>query len=132
VLPGVVEPAPEWLHGDIVFLSEEDVTEPEMAVQWRERVPTVVLTRGRDGYTVWDALGRHDIAPAPGCERDPTGAGDVFATAYLVRYGETGDVLESARFGAAAAAVSVEGIGIESVATREQIEARLSAAEASG
>ena len=132
VLPGVVEAAPEWLCGDVVFLSEEDVTEPEAAERWREHVPTVVLTRGRDGYTVWDAMGRHDIAPVAGCERDPTGAGDVFATAYLVRFGETRDGLESARFAAAAAAVSVEAAGIASVATREQIETRLHASGVSG
>jgi hypothetical protein len=132
VVPGVVEAAPDWLCGDVVFLSEEDVDEPESAERWRDRVPTVVLTRGRDGYTVWDGMGRHDIAPVAGCELDPTGAGDVFATAYLVRFGETSDVLESARFAAAAAAVSVEGVGIASVAKREQIEARLQASGVTG
>ena len=130
VTPSEVEPAPEWLRGDVVFVSEEDVTNPEAVQQWRERVAVVVLTRGRSGATVWAAGARHDVAPAPGCERDPTGAGDVFASAYLVRYAETGDALQSAHFAAAAAAVSVEGHGIESVATREQIEARLAASEA--
>jgi sugar/nucleoside kinase (ribokinase family) len=130
VIPGEIEDAPAWLHGDVVFLSEEDAVDAESAERWRERIPTVVLTRGRNGYTVWDAMGRHDIAPVPGCERDPTGAGDVFATAYLVRHHETADVLESARFAAAAAAISVEAAGIASVATRGQIEARLSAAGA--
>ena len=130
VVPGDVETAPTWLAGDVVFLSEEDVVDPEAAERWRERVPTVVLTRGRAGYTVWDSMGRHDIAPIASCEKDPTGAGDVFATAYMVRYSETKDVLAAARFGAAAAAVCVEGRGIDSVATREQIEARLNASEA--
>jgi hypothetical protein len=127
VLPGEVEPAPEWLQGDVVFLSEEDVRDPEAAERWRAQVSTVVLTRGRAGFTVWDAAARHDIPPVRGCEKDPTGAGDVFATAYLVRFGETRDVLESARFAAAAAALSIEGHGIEAVATRPQIESRLSA-----
>ena len=127
VIPAAVDPTPEWLRGDVVFVSEEDVLEPDAAERWRGRVATVVLTRGRDGYTVWDALGRHDIAPAVGCEVDPTGAGDVFAAAYMVRFGETGEVLESARYAAAAAAVSVEGRGIEALGTRAAIEARLSA-----
>ena len=128
VVPGIVEPAPPWLYGDVVFLSAEDIEDPRAIEQWRQRVPTIVLTRGRAGYTVWDATGRHDREPVPSCEKDPTGAGDIFATAYLVRYGETHDVLEAARFAAAAAAISVEGPGIDSVATREQIEARLSTA----
>jgi hypothetical protein len=131
VLPGVVETAPEWLHGDVVFVSEEDVEEPEAVSQWQARVPTVVLTRGRSGYTIWHAGGRSDIATAESTEKDATGAGDVFATAYLVRYGETHDALEAARFASVAAAISVEGSGIESVANREQIEARLSVAAVS-
>jgi len=126
VLPGLIEPAPQWLHGDVVFLSEEDIVDGEAVEAWRARVPAVVLTRGRSGYTVWDRLGRHDIAPVPACEKDPTGAGDVFATAYLLRYSETHDVLESARFAAAAAAISIEGAGITAVAERAQVEARLS------
>ncbi len=132
VLPGLVEAAPEWLRGNVVFLSEEDVDDVDGVESWRERIETIVLTRGESGYTVWDAGRRHDIAPLAACEKDPTGAGDVFATAYLVRYGETKDVLESARFGAAAAAVSVEGAGIEAVGDRSQIEARLSAAGVRG
>jgi sugar/nucleoside kinase (ribokinase family) len=129
VIPGSVEEDPPWLRGDAVFLSEEDVTDADGVAAWRRRVPVVVLTRGGAGYTVWDAAGRHDIAPVPACEKDPTGAGDVFATAYLVRYHESGDTLAAARFAAAAAAVSVEGAGIEAVADRAQIEARLRMAE---
>ena len=49
----------------------------------------------------------------PSEEVDATGAGDTFATGFLVRYRETGDVGEAARFGAAAASLSVEGVGVE-------------------
>lgn len=125
VVAGALEASPPWLHGDAVFLSQEDVTDAEAAETWRRHVPVVVLTRGQTGNTIWDARGRHDLSPLPACAKDPTGAGDVFATAYLVRYDETHDVLASARFAAAAAAISVEGIGIEAIGDRAQIEARL-------
>ena len=61
----------------------------------------------------------------PEVEVDPTGAGDTFATALLVRLRETGDLLASARFGAAAASLSVSGVGVTSIPGREEIEARL-------
>ncbi len=100
---------------------------PKQCRSGRTRAPVVILTRGRAGYTIWHEGARSDLEAAVSCEKDPTGAGDVFATAYLVRYGETHDVLESARFASVAAAISVEGSGIESVAGREQIEARVAA-----
>ena len=132
VRAGTIEAEPDWLHGDTVFLSEEDVDDPDAAEQWCGRVTTVVLTRGRAGCTVWNSGSRYDIEPIVAREEDPTGAGDVFASSYLVRYGETPDVVQSARFAAAAAAVAVEGTGIAAVGNRSQIEARLHAAEVTG
>jgi len=56
-------------------------------------------------------------------EVDATGAGDVFAAAYMVRIHETGDALSAARFASAAAALSIRGEGIAAIAGRDQIEA---------
>lgn len=122
----VVEPAmppPGWLGGDTVFVSEEDVQDPENVGAWQARTPIVVLTRARRGCTVWDASGRHDLPAFETKEVDPTGAGDVFATAFLFRLRETGDSLEAARFGAAAAALAIRRPGLEGIAGREEIEA---------
>jgi sugar/nucleoside kinase (ribokinase family) len=130
-VPGEVEPAAPWLIGDIVFVSEEDVTEPEAVASWLRYVPLVVLTCGARGFTVFDDDGRHDFAAVPVREVDPTGAGDVFAAAFLVRWRETGgDLGETARFAAAAAALSVQGVGLQGIARREQIEALLAAGAA--
>jgi sugar/nucleoside kinase (ribokinase family) len=58
-------------------------------------------------------------------EVDPTGAGDTLATAFLIRFRETGDLVESMRFGAAAASISIAGPGADATATRAEIEERM-------
>ncbi|HZQ82987.1 MAG TPA: PfkB family carbohydrate kinase [Gaiellaceae bacterium] len=46
-------------------------------------VREVLVTHGSRGSTVYFA-GRHEFVPAHSLRRDPTGAGDAFATAYIV------------------------------------------------
>ena len=65
------------------------------------------------------------IRDSPCIEMDPTGAGDVFATAFLLRYQETGDPLEAAAFGSCAASCVVEGLGASQLGDRAEIERRL-------
>ncbi|MPZ47758.1 MAG: sugar kinase [Dehalococcoidia bacterium] len=127
VVAGRVEARPAWLAGDAVFVSEEDVIDPEAVSVWQRVVPVVVLTRAGRGCSVWDATGRHDLAAFATNERDPTGAGDVFATAFLIRLKETGDTMAAARFGMAAAALAVRQAGTESIGGREEIEALIAA-----
>lgn len=116
---------PAWLAGDVVFVSDEDVADADSVAGWREHVSVVALTRGRSGCTVWHAQGRHDISAAVVDEVDPTGAGDVFAAAFLAHYHEARDAVAAARFAAAAGALSVRGEGFEAVAGRDEIEALL-------
>lgn len=127
VLPGAVDPAAQWLIGDIVFVSEEDLIAPEESAAWVACVPMVVLTRGPRGFTVFDDNGRHEFPAMTASEVDPTGAGDVFATAFLIRWKETGNLAETARFAAAAGALAVQGVGVEAIPTRAQIESALGA-----
>ena len=56
---------------------------------------------------------------------DPTGAGDVFATSFLVRYHETGNPLEAAAFAACAASCAVEGLGTSSLGDRQEVTRRM-------
>jgi sugar/nucleoside kinase (ribokinase family) len=132
VFPGRVDPKAPWLQGDVVFVSDEDVHDPERVETWLDRVPVVVLTKGRSGFAVFEKARRHDFPSFETREIDPTGAGDVFAAAFLVRWHETGNLHETARFAAAAAALVVQDEGLGAVATRAEIEAVMAANRVEG
>lgn len=110
--------------GDIVVLSEEDINQDsEWVERLAERYPLFVLTAAERGVRVFqDGASTH--VPAPAAEPvDPVGAGDIFASAFAIRYDETGDPIEAARFANQLASGSVERVGLESVPTSEQVEA---------
>jgi sugar/nucleoside kinase (ribokinase family) len=115
-------------HSRALFVSEEDLppaeTEETLA-RWTAQVPLLFFTLGYRGSRLWSD-GRWQNVPAfPAREVDPTGAGDVFAAAFLARYLETDDVAQASLFAAAAAAVSVEAVGTAGVPSRAQVEERL-------
>ncbi len=120
--------APFWPGCDVLFVSDEDLAGDEsMLKRWSREVPIVAMTESCKGARVHAHGSWRRIDAFPEAEVDPTGAGDTFATALLVRLRETGDVYEAARFGAAAASISVAGVGAESIPSREEIEERLRA-----
>ncbi len=61
------------------------------------------------------------VPPRPADELDPTGAGDIFATAFLLRLDETGDPLDAARYANVTASFGVEGQGVSGIPTHEQV-----------
>ncbi|MQG21043.1 MAG: ribokinase [SAR202 cluster bacterium] len=84
--------------------------------------PILVVTQSAAGARMKLGDSWHEIPPTKVNSVDPTGAGDVYAASFLVRLYETRDPLESAHFAACAAALSIEGIGVTRIPTREQIE----------
>ena len=114
-------------HVDAAVFSGEDVEDQRGIDRWAAMVPVLILTKGREGASVHYGGCWRRVAPFPAREVDPTGAGDVFAAAYLVRFQETRDPLESARFGSCAASFCVEAKGTDGIPTRSQVERRLSA-----
>lgn len=114
-------------HLDALILSLEDIDyEWERLAPAFDYVPLIVVTEYRDGSTVFQrqADGRVyevKIPPRPAVEVDPTGAGDIFTTAFLIRLEETKDPLQAARFGNVAASMSVEHMGVTGIPTRQAI-----------
>lgn len=117
---------PFWRAADVVFVSDEDLAGGRAELEvWTKDAGIVAMTESHKGAQIYTD-GRWRSMPAfPETEIDPTGAGDTFATAFLIRLHETGDVAEAARFGAAAASLSVSGVGAASMPERAQIEERM-------
>lgn len=112
----------------VVVASEEDIEGDERALKsWTKDVPIVVITDGLRGARVHVEGGWRRIDAFARREVDPTGAGDVFAAAFVVCLAETGDVAQAARFASAAASLCVAGEGIAAIGGREEIERVLAA-----
>ncbi len=111
----------------ILVLSDEDLGEyNERLSAYVALTRIVVLTHGRRGCTVYQRARMPFDSPAfQSQEVDPTGAGDVFTTAFLIRYSETNDVKEAARFANCTASFVIEAIGTTGIPTREMVEKRL-------
>jgi 1D-myo-inositol 3-kinase len=122
------EEAPAILpHVDVLVLSEEDLSGDCEAMEgFQHQTRIAVMTQGPKGCVVFtNGLERH-VPGFPTREVDPTGAGDVFAGAFLIRLQETGDPFQAARFANATASFCVEALGITGIPTRAQVEERLS------
>lgn len=116
--------------GRWVFLSVEDAGSPERAAVFASLACDVganaVVTAGETGINVYRprrAMESWHAIPARS-QLDPTGAGDTFATAFLLRLAETGDESLAIRFALAASSLAVERSGVHNIPTRGEIDAR--------
>ncbi len=129
---GLVE-ARDWedaltalVRADVVSMSEDDHVAPEeLAEEFPGRA--FAVTKGAKGVRVYAQGDVYDLPAFRAVEVDPTGAGDVFAAAFLIALRERQPVVRAARFAACVASFAVEAPGIEGIPTRKAIEARLEA-----
>ncbi len=114
-------------HLDVLILSIEDIggdlDQIDFFLNW---TPLVIMTQYREGSTVYwrrtqEVVHVIQVPPRPAREVDPTGAGDTFATAFLLHYRQTGDPLISARYANVTASFGVEGVGVEGIPTHQQV-----------
>jgi sugar/nucleoside kinase (ribokinase family) len=119
------DPARDLAGVHALFLSEFDLPAGSKARDLLAHVPMVLLTRGWEGVTLFTREGARDVPSLPRQEVDPTGAGDVFAAAFLVRYHETGDPEEASAFAACAASCVVEGVGASTLGDRAEVVRRM-------
>jgi 1D-myo-inositol 3-kinase len=116
-------------HLTALILSDEDVRgDPDCIQRWITMTRTLVLTHGARGATVYHRGTAAHLPARPAREIDPTGAGDVFAAAFLIRLHETfvhtgvEDPWEAARFANVTASFSVEGLGFSAIPYRAAVE----------
>ena len=122
--PDALGDAASFLHrADVAILSREDVGGDDAYIaDLARRARMLVITDGWHGATLYMGGASQRIAPRPTSEVDPTGAGDVFATSFLLRLAETGNPFVAARFANVAASISVEASGMDSVPYRTRVE----------
>ncbi len=116
-----------WTGCDVIFVSDEDLPGGDRSLleRWTREVPVVVMTESWRGAQVWSGGSSRRMDAFPEHEVDPTGAGDTFACALLVRMREKAPIDDAALFAAAAASLSVSGVASASIASREEIERRV-------
>ncbi len=110
----------------ILVLSLTDVGGDRVAAdQILTSVKIGVETLGPEGCRVYHNGDAVHIPVRTEEEIDPTGAGDIFAAAFFVRYSDTGDVVKAAQFANACGSLSVGKIGLTSVPTLPEVKAQL-------
>lgn len=108
---------------DVSIISIEDVDGNwSIAERWAAQTATLIVTMGDLGCTVFHRGQRFVVPPRPAQPVDPTGAGDVFAAAFTVRYVETGDLWLSARFANVTASMSIERPGPQGSPLRHEVD----------
>jgi len=127
VFPKLWEGAAEVLdYARVVVFSEHDVQKDESVIQSYARLAEIlVVTMGARGARVYH---RGEVRHFPAFETvevDPTGAGDVFAAAYLIELERSDDPYAAAHFANCVASFVVEKPGTEGIPTLEQVEKRL-------
>jgi sugar/nucleoside kinase (ribokinase family) len=120
-------------HVDVLVLSEEDLNGNASLMDEYVRLTRIaVMTLGPRGCVVFTEGNQVHVPGYPAPEVDPTGAGDVFAAAFLVRLSETQDPFEAARFANATASFSVQGVGVTAIPMRAQVEERIAKFKVAG
>ena len=124
VSPARWEGAEPFLRrADAVIVSREDVGGDEAYIEeLATQARMLLITDGWHPVVLYRAGQRYHVSARPTQETDPTGAGDVFAAAFLIRFAETDDPLVAARFATVVASMSVEGPGMAAIPDRERVE----------
>jgi hypothetical protein len=111
---------------DAIVLSEEDVDHDWSLIQrWTRLAKLLVATQGDRGCTVFERGRRWQVPAFPVDEVDATGAGDVFAAAFFIRFRESGDPVAAARFANCVASFVVQVIGPNGIPSSAEIGRRL-------
>src|SRR5579859_3863929 len=131
---GVVH-AVEWAEADrvlarahAVVISEDDVADAAVIKEWARKARMLVVTlgdRGCDVYRQAEAAPFHSPAFKSATEVDPTGAGDVFAAAFLWHLHKSGgDWRVAADWANCVASFVVERRGVSGVPKLAEVEKR--------
>ena len=106
-----------------VVMSIEDVNRDlEQVESMAHQTRILCLTEGEAGAVLYWNGDRRRFRPIEVHEVDATGAGDIFAAAFFMRYYNTRDPWEATRFATNLAARSVTRVGLNGIPTAQEIE----------
>lgn len=98
----------------VTFISTEDVSDPRHIDAYARAANVLVVTDGSNGCSVYFRGERRSFSAPEAAMVDATGAGDIFAAAYLLRFLQTrGDYWEAAVFANRVASRSVTRFGLK-------------------
>ncbi len=118
---------------DVLILSHDDLLPfadgkrddaDAILAQWSTRVPLLVATDGRHGATLFRQGHAQRFPSYPAQEVDPTGAGDVFAAAFLTHLSKHNDPEQAVDFANRVASFSVEQPDIQGIPTLDMVRER--------
>ena len=113
-------------HDDLLPFAGDNRTDADaILARWSLQVPLLVATDGRHGATLFQHGAAESFPAYPTTELDPTGAGDVFAAAFLCHLHRHNNPREAVNFANCAASFSVEQVGVEGIPTLEMVEGRM-------
>ncbi len=111
-------------HANAAVISIEDVRGNEEIIEdMASSVRVLAVTEGPNGARLYWNGDLRRFRPPKMEESDPTGAGDIFATAFFYRLSVTRDPWEAARFATNLAAFSVLRSGLEGVPKPDEVQA---------
>ena len=115
-------------HDDLLPFAAGNRAEADAILsRWSLQVPLLVATDGRHGATLFQEGASRYFPAYPAHEVDTTGAGDVFAAAFLSHLYRHGDADEAMNFANCVASFSIEQPGVKGIPTLKMVEDRLRA-----
>ena len=126
----IYQPHPEldtWLAQiDVLVMSLEDVLgDRDQLTHFLTSVKLGVETIGPRGCLIYRQGQTIHVPVEPAEEVDPTGAGDIFAAAFFIKYQQTGDFVKAAQFANACASLSVGRVGVQGSPSLPEVERRI-------
>lgn len=113
-------------HDDLLPFAAGNRSEADgILTRWSLHVPLLVATDGRHGATLFRHGTTQRFAAYSTEEVDPTGAGDVFAAAFLTHLHKHGNPEQAIDFANCTASFSVEQSGIKGIPSTEMVLQRM-------
>lgn len=117
-------------HDDLLPFADGQRDEADaILARWSTLVPLLVATDGRHGASLFRNGSAQRFPAYPAREVDPTGAGDVFAAAFLIHLQQHRDAPAAVDFANCVASFSIEQTGTEGIPDLSMVNARLEKVE---